>query len=76
MSNIWIAFVSQKEIDFVIEDNGSIILLRPITEAAKEWIEEHLPEDRMYFGNAVVVEPRYIADIASGIEADGLTWRP
>jgi hypothetical protein len=31
------------------------------------------PEDRMRFGTAVVVEPRYIGLILHGIVSDGLT---
>lgn len=58
--------------DFYVENHGSIILLRPVSSAAKEWIDEHIPEDAQYFGNAVVVEPRYIADIVQGIQNDGL----
>lgn len=60
--------------DFHVEDNGSIILLRPMTDAAKTWIDEHITGDEVqYFGNAVVVEHRYIADIIDGIKNDGLT---
>jgi hypothetical protein len=39
---------------------------------ANSWIEENLPEDRMTFGNAVVVEHRYIGDIVRGAQNDGL----
>jgi hypothetical protein len=48
-------------------------LLLPITEAATEWADEHLPEDAMHFGNAVVVEHRFIRDIVDGFTDDGLT---
>ena len=62
----------QHETDFVVENHGSIFLLQPLTPVANFWISEHLPEDRMTFGSAVVVEPRYIADIVRGAQADGL----
>jgi hypothetical protein len=42
--------------DFVVENHGTIFLLRPITDAAKDWIDQHLPEDSQRFGDAVVVE--------------------
>ena len=58
--------------DFTVSNEGSIFILRPISEAAKVWVEEHLPEERQYFGGGVVVEHRYIADIVAGIQADGL----
>jgi hypothetical protein len=58
--------------DFLVENHGTIFLLQPLTPAANSWIDEHLPEDRMTFAGAVVVEHRYIADIIRGATADGL----
>jgi predicted thioesterase len=59
--------------DFTVENHGTIYLLRPLTQAAREWVEANLPDDRQTFGTAVAVEHRYIADIAQGILNDGLT---
>jgi hypothetical protein len=58
--------------DFLVENHGSMFLLQPLTPAAESWIEEFLPEDRMSFGSAVVVEHRYIADIVEGIRNEWL----
>jgi hypothetical protein len=61
--------------DFSIEGEGrlcSVYLLRPLTPAAFDWIEEHIPEDAQRLGNAIAVEHRYIGAIAEGILADGL----
>lgn len=58
--------------DFLVENHGTIFLLQPLTPAALSWIEEHLPEDRLTFAGAVVVEHRFIADIVRGAIADGL----
>ena len=46
-----------------------------MSQAAENWIEEYLPEDRMYFGDAVVVEPRYILNIVFGMKDAGLMLR-
>jgi hypothetical protein len=59
--------------DFVVQSHGSIILLDPATPAAKEWAADNISEDAQHWGNAIVVEPRYITDILLGIQADGLT---
>jgi len=59
--------------DFEIENHQSISLLRALTPAAESWIEEFLPQDRITFGSAVVVEHRYIAGIVAGIQDDGFT---
>jgi hypothetical protein len=58
--------------DFVCENHFSVFLLRPTTPAASDWIEAHLPDDRMTFGDAVVVEPRYVWAILVGLQEDGL----
>jgi hypothetical protein len=63
---------SPSETDFNYENHLSIFLLRPVSPAAFVWIEEHLPPDRITFGNAVVVEPRYVWAILAGLQDDGL----
>ena len=59
--------------DLSVQNNGSIFLLQPISEAGTIWIEDNIGDDAMTFGNAIVVEHRYIADIVNGALADGLT---
>jgi len=61
--------------DFSIEGEGrfcAVYLLRPLTPAAFDWVEEHIPEDAQRLGNAIAVEHRYIGAIAEGIISDGL----
>jgi hypothetical protein len=60
------------ELDFRCENHGSIFLLYPLSESARSWIEENLPSDTQWFGNAVAVEHRYIWPILEGIQDDGL----
>ena len=60
--------------DFLVENHGSIFLLKSLTPSATSWIEEHIGQDngcQPYFPT-VAVEPRYIADIVAGIRNDGL----
>jgi hypothetical protein len=59
--------------DFTVTNAGSLVLLTPNTNAAQQWIDEHIPSDAQTFGLSIVVEPRYIQDILYGIESDGLT---
>ena len=56
----------------IVRNEGSIFLLVAVTTAGEEWIAEHIPEDAMTYGKAIVVEHRYIADIVDGAIADGL----
>lgn len=59
--------------DFRVDNHGSIVILWADSEAAQEWVAEHIPEDAQSWGrNGTVVEPRYIGDIIDGIQADGL----
>jgi hypothetical protein len=58
--------------DFRCENHGSIFLLHPLSQSARSWIEENLPSDAQWFGNAVAVEHRYIWAILEGIQNDGL----
>lgn len=66
---------TQHIVDFSVRSDMSISLLEPLTAAAREWVEEHLPEDHQTFGNSVVVENRYMPDIVTGIRRDGLAVR-
>ncbi len=61
-------------LDFSVENHGSIFLLRPHSDAAREWVEEHIGSDNGFqpYWPTVVVEHRYIADIVQGIQNDGL----
>ena len=61
--------------DVKIENHGSLVLLRPLTEAASDWLDENISEDAQHFGGAVVVEPRYVEAIVEGMQNDGLEVR-
>lgn len=58
--------------DVRVRDEGSIILVEPITEAAENWITENVQADAQYVGRSLVVEHRYAADLISGMVNDGL----
>lgn len=55
-----------------IENHGSIVLIRPLTADAKRWIFENVSEDSQFFGDALVIEPRYVAHLLVGLEDAGL----
>ena len=71
-SDSFVASGSSPQPDFFVENHGTIFLLRPLTPAANSWVKENLPENHLTFGNAVVVEHGYIADIVRGAQANGL----
>jgi hypothetical protein len=62
--------------DFSFQNHGSICILTPITPAARDWFSEHLPVDNsetQFWAGGIVIEPRYVGDIISGIQSDGLS---
>jgi hypothetical protein len=71
-SDSFAASGSSPTVDLFCENHGSIFLLRPVSLASFEWIEEHLPPDRITFGNAVAVDHRCIWAIIVGLQEDGL----
>jgi hypothetical protein len=69
---------SRTELDFQLENHGSLFLLRPLNSTARDWMGDHLPMDNpeaQFWGDAIVIEPRYVAPIVDGIIGDGLVLR-
>ncbi len=59
--------------DFIFVNHGSVTLLTPVSEAASEWVSEHLPDSCIAFGGGIAIEPRYAGPVLEGIINDGLT---
>jgi hypothetical protein len=54
-----------------VDDHGSICLVRPISNRAHSWLDDNVSADAMWFGGALVVEPRYVSDLVVGMAAAG-----
>jgi hypothetical protein len=65
------------EVDFHLEDHGSIVLLRPVSAGAREWADMYIGEDNGYqpLWPTVTIEGRYVHSILEGIREDGLSYR-
>ena len=62
--------------DILVESHNSVFLLRPASPVGQTWLQENvIREATQLFGNAVVCEPRYVADIVFGARAEGLVVR-
>lgn len=59
--------------DFILANYGSFMVLQPQTKEALDWRDKNLPEDALEWCTGVVIEPRYVEDILTGILADDLT---
>ena len=58
--------------DFQIADHGMIILIRPLTEAARQWLDENVvSEPWQWVQGALCVETRVARDLIIEIEQAG-----
>lgn len=67
----------QNEMDVFIENHGTIFLIHPISDVAREWIDEHIGPQNGFqpYYPTVISEPRYVFDVVAGMKASGLTVR-
>lgn len=59
--------------DFSVSYHGSISIIRPLTERAKDWVREYIPADAQRWAGGIAVEHRYVDGVVTGIINDGLT---
>jgi len=56
---------------FTVEAHGTICLVRPFTADVRAWLEANTQEDALWFGGALVVEPRYVDELVTGMITEG-----
>ena len=59
--------------DFVAANHGGFVLLQPVTEAARSWVDDHIANDAPVLAGRIAIELRYASAVFEGIESDGLT---
>lgn len=57
--------------DVLVQNEGTIVLLRPLNDTADEWLDEHLDPDCVRSGFGYPVEPRYVEPIIDGLQEAG-----
>jgi len=58
---------SPTAVDLRFESHFSLFIIRPLSQAGQEFLDENVgDDDTLIFGNAVVCEPRYVA-VAAGL---------
>ena len=62
------------DVDVEVENHGSIFIFRTLTDTARSWVSENvdLPEYMRLGPDAFTVEHRCAADLASGMQSEGL----
>ena len=68
---------AKNEVDVFVENHGTILLIRPVSDVAREWIDEHIGSQNGFqpYYPTVVCEPRYVFDVVAGMQASGLMVR-
>ena len=61
------------KVDTLFRNEGSVWIVRPASEAAVDWCNQYIDPDAQRWGDAYVVEARYVEDLAEGMKAEGLT---
>jgi hypothetical protein len=63
--------------DLRVENYGSVILLRPVTAARRQWLKAHCDRAgyQAFTGGTVVSEPGFVADIVAAAHEAGLEVR-
>ena len=54
-----------------MENHGSIWLFRPVSEAAADYLADVIDESAQWWGDALVVEPRFVHPLCETLESDG-----
>ena len=58
--------------DFQIADHGSIISFKPVSEAARRWVDENIvSEPWQWLGGALCVDVRCACDLINELAAEG-----
>jgi hypothetical protein len=53
--------------DFLIADHGSVVTIAPVSEAARDWIDENVAsEPWQWLGGALCIDHRYAATSSKG----------
>lgn len=64
--------ISSDTPDVLVRNEGTVFVFCPLTSLGKEWIDEHVQSDAMWFGHTLVVEHRYAWGLAAGMQDAGL----
>jgi hypothetical protein len=58
--------------DIQARDEGTLWLVKPLSAAGKNWLDENIQDEALVWGDAIVIEHGFIQSVIEGIVADGL----
>src|SRR5215831_9029951 len=66
---------SRSTADVHVVNHHTIVLFQLNTPEASAWVEENVCGEAQFFGTALVVEPRYVANLIAGMRESRLEVR-
>ena len=61
------------ETDIAFEDQGSIVIIRAVSDQGREWVEEHVAsEGWQHYGGGIAADARMARAVREGAQEDGL----
>jgi hypothetical protein len=64
-----------EKVDFFVRFCGSIIMLIPDTDTAREWVADFINIDEWQNPDQIAIDPRYWDAIAEGIQEATLSYK-
>ena len=61
-----------RKADIWVLPQGTLALVRPLTQRADEWITRHAQDHSQRFGPALVIEHHHLPGLLNGMIEDGL----
>jgi len=61
-----------RKTDIWVLPQGTLALVRPLTQQASEWISRHAQDDSQWFGPALIIEHHNLANLLPEMIEDGL----
>ncbi len=61
--------------DFHLDDHGSVVILTPVTQDAKDYAADMLPEDTQRWGSGYAIAHNYADDVVGLLLRDGFEVR-
>lgn len=60
--------------DVLVRNEGTIFLIRPVSDGAAEWIDVNVDPEATWFGGNLVVEHRFAFPILEALADAGMTF--
>jgi len=57
-----------------VESHGTLLLVHGVNDRSRRWLARTAPDGAMFWGKALVVEPRYLDNVMAAVDAANGLW--